>query len=576
MKKYPNASNLTEVRIPLKKCSLLVFLCLFQNIPLSAIEKIPFLHKVGALPIQSENLDLKDPEVSQRLSFFSQRLQSALEDAHRFTVLNPQVVVAHWENPEERKKWVAKEEVNGFRTPRPSDGGSRCLSILGLDLPHVGILIRLLSPDGLDLWLQEMDTWGKTDFLHADRANVDKHIRSTLFALLNRLPLDASISAIQGSLLSVTGGRAQGLGEGDIIEILRAGIRTRSPATRAWESFDVQKIGQAKLLEVEETTSVARLVSLVQAGDIAVGDGIQIPTIASRHFFELTENRTQQPGIVELLPPPPPVASAAAAVAPVASGAHAKEAEATPNGAAVSPAVAKAQPTSPSFSQQMESGIETAGNAIIQAPSQAKKLVKKIAEDITAETGLRVLQFSGPFTDSMKILWYFPLNTAGIYIKRHLHEHVFYSAGGGGSMGSTTQGGSYTGYHGDIRAYWEQTLATSFHGIEKWQLGGLGSLEGLSVRGDAFGGFDELQGGVFGGILGHVAYETKGHINEAGKEVPAELLQIPWFAEFQLTPLTLGRIGYGGTQHELGASLGWKLAGGAFYRKNSRLTGALQ
>lgn len=523
---------------PLRRCSYLLGIWLFAISGLHAADKMPFLHKVGALPVQTEKIDRKEAGVSPLLALYTEIFSAALRDSHRFVLIEEGVVAAHWENPEEREKWVATEEISGFV----------CLTLTA-DTDTVHVLLRLLSPDGLDVWLQEMTTWEKTEFFHADASIIEKRLRTSLYALLNRLPLDVTISAIQGNLLTITGGNAQGLAVGDQVDLLRAHIRTRSPATQDWESFTVEKVGRARILEVEETTAVAQLLTVSETGALSIGDGIVRPNMPSRHFFQLAENRIQAPA--PLAPPIPAPATP----------------ENISNEKGVTAAPAPAKPAT-SLSQKMEKGVEQVGEAILQTPEHVNQLVKRMVEELTADAGLRLLHFSGPFDSSTKFLWYLPLNTLGISAKRHLYEHFYYAVGLGGGLGSTKEGGSYTGYYGDTRVYWEQAFQTPFHGVERWQVGGIGAVEGLSVRGDTFGGFDEVQCGVFGGLLGHFTYERNTGSTEQGALSPnRETLQIPWFAEFRLTPLTLGRIGYEGTQHTLGSSLGWKVVGGAFWPK---------
>lgn len=524
----------------LKKCSYLLGIWLFSLSGLHAADKMPFLYKVGALPVQTEKIDRKEAGVSPLLALYTEIFSAALRDSHRFALIEEGVVAAHWENPEEREKWVATEEISGLV----------CLTLTA-DTDTVHVLLRLLSPDRLDVWLQEMTTWEKTEFFQVDASIIEKRLRTSLYALLNRLPLDVTISAVQGNLLTITGGNAQGLTVGDHVDLIRAHIRTRSPATQSWESFTVEKVGQARILEVEETTAVAQLLAVSEVGALSVGDGIVLPNMPSRHFFQLAENRIQPPAPT-VAPSTPP------------SAATTENISTEKGGSAASAAVKPATP----LAQKMEKGVERVGEAILQTPQNINQLVKRMVEELTADAGLRLLRFSGPFDSSTKFLWYLPLNTLGISAKRHLYEHFYYAVGLGGGLGSTKEGGSYTGYYGDTRVYWEQAFPTPFHGIERWQVGGIGAVEGLSVHGDIFGGFDAVQGGIFGSLLGHFAYERSAGSTEQGVVAPnRETLQIPWFAEFHLTPLTLGRLGYEGTQHTLGSSLGWKVVGGAFWPK---------
>ena len=174
--------------------------------------------------------------------------------------------------------------------------------------------------------------------------------------------------------------------------------------------------------------------------------------------------------------------------------------------------------------------------------------VSKVADRITFQIGQTKWWYTGPGKTGSKLVWYLPVNMVGARITREVMPHIKYGMGGGIGFGKTEHSNGYFSYDSHIRIFWEDDLVLGSGMVQKYQCGAQGNFTGLSVDNERYGGGDWIEGGVFGSILGQLA-------------IPQP---IDWYGELAIVPLTIGRVGYDGTQKTVRAAFGWKLGLGAY------------
>ncbi len=536
--------------------------------------KLPVIQQVGVIPAQWEGDDASGLETAR--TAFGEGFPAAVRAAHRFRVLSDDLVSGLWQDKEGRGELQSQFELHSFAsltvTPRSDT---------------VILTARLLDPD-LKSQLLETETLPRAWSAAASSDELKDKVQDLVFRLFNRMPVDVSVTSVQGQYATLSGGVEQGVQVGDEVDLVRTTIESLHPANGTWLDFKKQPLGKAQVIEVKNFTSVARLIKLTYDNAVEVGDGARIPAIAGRVKFarqaqdeSMKDSGAQGPIVV----PPLYLGTPPAKVVPKAAGVAA---------AKPSPKLAESMPPQedgsipvPPEAKVVDAPPAEAGEPIAEEKKEEPKPEEKneggglwdsfssgvgnAVGDVIANPVDELRLYAGPQWWSIKgpvnATGKFPLwliNSIGGGVERHSFAKFKVAFGGGGGFGKANKG-TWLGYDAYAMLFWQDYLANPAAILSSWKAGGLGRFSGMSVegKGQKYGGGDWIRGGLFGGLGGRI---------DAGG-----VHRYDWFADYTLYPLNIGRVGYAttgkGTRYLIESSLGWSLAVGAWqYDPTATLT----
>ena len=490
---------------PRYKSHLLAFLCIFcllyDSEPVAAQAGLPPLRNAGMIPVQWE---FQTEGVSRTIqkAMFDDAFRNALKQAARFRMVNEDLVAQLWGKAEGRAQLQKEYELDTF---------------IGLSVIQradtIQLMVRLLNPS-LENWLLESETKNHNWVASASQTDLDQLISSLVFRTLNRLPVDVSVTSIQGRFVTLSGGQDQNIVVGDKVEFLRASVESRHPSHGAWLGFKSFKLGSAEIVESNSVTSVAKLIGLSHENALEIGDGAKIPAIASRRKFRMEKSR-----FVDLQE------EGSRSIILESKGPMGK--------------------LSDESSEQRKEGIE-AGSSENEAESLTDMLSAK-ANDISIKFGMRPWSVKG-FAAASAGIPSLLLNHVEAEATRLVGDRLHGEASLALDFGST-KNGSFMGIEADAAVFHRDDLKFDLGGSDsKWFGGGLARISTLGVSGERYGGMDQL---VFGGIL--------------GAESRTEFFKRPLAmkASIHLIPLAFGQIGASGKKRSIAALLetGIKLSG---------------
>lgn len=532
--------------------------------------KLPVIQQVGVIPVQWEGDDIARAAIDEAFP-------AAVREAHRFHVLSDDLVNGLWQEKDGRDELIGQFELHSFAsltvTPRSDT---------------VVFTARLLDP-AMKTQILETDTLPRSWLAAADPDAVKDRIQKLVFRLINRIPVDVSVTSVQGQYITLSGGSDQGIQVGDSVDLVRATIATLHPANGTWLDFHKKPLGTAQVIETKDFTSVARLIKLTIDNAVEVGDGARIAAIAGRQkFARLAQNEGlkdagNQDTIV--VPPlylgTPPAAekapfgtpSAATVVTPEAkqnpvyaqndqSASDAHPASNPGSGSGEAPASSNdEEPEGPSLWSKVANAFsgtaDTVDGAVGAVGGAVGAVVDRPFDDIRIYTGPTWWKISGkdPGLNSAGKFPVWLFNSLGGGITRATVYKFRVAFGGGGAFGKTPNG-SWYGYNGYASLYWEDSLSDDPSALlSTWRAGGQANLSGMGVEhaSDAdlayYGGGDWIRGGFFGGLGGRVSVLDRPY---------------DWSTDFSVYPLNIGRVGSQGKFTLIESTFGYALNVGAF------------
>ncbi|MBI2602917.1 MAG: hypothetical protein HYW48_07670 [Deltaproteobacteria bacterium] len=483
--------------------------CVWGQTPLRPQESFPSLTTLGILPPQLDTSRGDSEGLDNAFEALSTAFSAALRESGRFFVLDDELVASQWDSLSGRTQLVADYEISAFA------------SLLLVPTENaVMIMARLLSPN-LEIYLQELDTVARSSLATEDVEELGTRSRLLAFRLLNLLPIDVSVTSVQGKHITLSGGTSQFVKVGDELRIIRPTIRRIHPATHAWVDFHTELVGIAKVIESEETSSVAELTKLVRKNDIRIGDGVKVSKVVNRALFqdeslpafedELVDEEKEPVIVVKPRPTPPALSKI-------------EEDEKPAPLASKTPDETSEEKEETSLLDSATSTITSMGGAVQKGFG---KYVEKLAKTFYLTLSQAGWSFVGTESSGTKVVWYFPLNLVAMDIDQHLFSHVHYGYGFNLGAGKTRPGGGYSSYDLHGRAYWEDEFPLFGRYIMGLHLG----YASLNVKKEAFGGISHFNTSVILGMKGDLK--------------PIWLLEV--FGELRLTPLHIGSITYTGT-----------------------------
>lgn len=499
------------------------------------LPKLPVIQNVGVVPLQWEGESKGLSDVKQQLA---DDFPKTVREARRFRVLGDDLVASLWKDATGREELRNEFELTGF---------------IGLTVSSRGDMIQLTT--------RLMDSWMKTNLLETDTVSrgwltsandgaIAERLQRLVFRLFNRLPVDVSVTSVQGSYITLSGGAEQGIEAGDKVDLVRATVKSLHPANGTWLDFNKRPLGHAQVIEVKNFTAVAKLLDQIQDNAVEVGDGAKIPAISSRvKFARLADNDgfkdagDQGTIIVPPLyqgdqPKPVPTTNTTKSKTPPPSG-------------MLDAPIEKAQDQAPAAKPSTQSD-DPQGQAD-NGPSVWDQFTDdatshRILDEVVAYAGPYWWKVRGPVNSAGKFPLYL-LNSVGAGVTRTMFYKIKGAFGGGLLFGGTPHG-NYVGYDTYGRMYWEDEFGGDPM-LKYWRAGGVGRISGMSVSSGDFGGGDYLRIGFFGGLGGTL-------------NIGADNGRYDWFADYTLMPLNIGRIGYGGKYKSVESSLGTELNLGAY------------
>lgn len=521
--------------------------------------RLPMVHCLGVVPAQWTTGSTEGTDLSQAQSYVQTAFSLAVRNSRRFQVLNDDLVEGLWNSQSGRAELVGEYELDVF-----ANLGANVLA------DNVVLVARILDKNLKGL-LQESTTVNRDWLAQASYDDIQGTMTDLVFKLTNRLPIDVTVTSVQGKFITISGGIAKGINKGDTLQLVRPYVASLHPANNNWLTFETEPLGSAEIVEAKEMTAVARLTMLKREGAVEIGDGARIKTIAGRTRFVAKSPAETPVAVTETIIVPPLYASDAKPIkgdsTPGAVEAGSPS-QASINGTpgAILPkretAESRAYPGPPTTNVPAPSGAApSAGVAADEGSSDylsqfyspfafdgVGNVVAKVADRVSFQVGQTKWWYVGPGSTGSQMVWYLPVNTVGARITREIIPQIKYGIGGGVGVGKTANLGSYFSYDSHIRLYWETDLVLAGGAIQKAQAGVQGNFSGLSVNGARYGGGDWIQGGIFGGLMGQLS-------------IPQT---VDWYGEFAIIPLTLGRVGYDGTHKSVRASFGWRLGLGGY------------
>lgn len=481
---------------------------------------LPIIQNVGVIPVQWDNPDEASFAFPEAKSLADSEFSNAIRASRKFRVVNDALVASQWKDAETRRELVESQELNAFFSLQ-----------VQLKSDVVVFIARLLSPS-METYLLESSSTNRFEFKTASRGKVIGMIENLIFKMLNRIPVDAHVTSLQGRFVTISGGQLRGVEIGDRIEIVRPFIISRHPANGSWMKINTKKLGHATVVEVKTYTSVAKLEDMIAEDAIRVGDGMLVPKIKSRAKFRGERlGQARNPGRVNSPVVVNPMYPGDTKVKPVLP----KKGDPQP--------AQQVNPTQQSGNQNVAEGgaedpVVSDDGFVSPGTDDLKDIVDMLVDYGRGAAGMRLWSYGG----SAKASAAFPLilvNHGRITFGKRMMKDIIIEASGNVNFG-TTEKGSFFGFGGGARAF----MTRPMKGYKNWRAGAEGQFNSMAVTSETFGGGDVVTGGGFVGVDGPFRLEES---------------QIRYYAEFALFPINLGQMGAGGTKRSIQSSFQWRL-----------------
>ncbi len=495
-------------------------------------DALPVIHYLGALPAQWEKNDSWS-DVSKLQGAISQHFSQAVRESKRFAVLNDDLVASLWATPSGRKELARDYELHAFGVLNMAPRGDM-----------VVMTMRLLSPD-FDTWIQESDVVPRSWLIESDRDTTVARLGDLIHRLINRLPVDAHVTSVNGEFVTISAGSEQSLHIGEEFDVVSAKIKTLHPANGSWLSFDTARGGRIKVVESKGKSSIARITSLTRENAIVVGQGIRIEAISGRSRFarpdggETFVNANTKDGgalVPEMRPDGTPHQEAAA--------------DSKVDVVDVSQPVAKPADSTDSAVKEPEQTVKNAEPPTSSSEddgSAIREFLAPAGSDLNAYAGLRTWSLGGSGAASSALpLWL--ANSVGASIHRPLSDEVRLNYGIDAGYGPTAKGSFFAyGIHASGLYYMKMKL---FDGVDH-AFGGLeANIHTLSIGGETSGGFDMTSLNLLAGLHGATDSSLIG-------------MRLDWQAHVAFALQESGRFGVSGNFEEItgGRGMLWRFLG---------------
>jgi hypothetical protein len=476
--------------------------------------QLPQLRNVGVVPAQVRN-PKSFQDVHENLTRLDASFPKAVQATTKFRMIDVELVRGLWSNADGRKELVDEHELHAFITLEASVKSDTVL-----------LYARLLSP-ALDSYLVESVAVPRSEFARSEFAQLQERIDDLIARVVNRLPIDTTVTSIEGRFVTMSAGTNQSLQQDDELTIVRPRIAAVNPANGAWTKFDAAMIGRVRIIEAKKTSAIGEIIQLTNDDSIKVGDGARIDAVASRRRFNKPKT--------EAKPSVDPVAAAHDDGKHIETANHEAPAHETPHEAAPSNA-----PKSPQHHASAPSKGATEASA--GAIGLAKK-IRPYLDNAFVEVGSKGWSVSDAASAEadFSVIQHFRVNAG-----KQLDPALTVQVDARGFTG-TTELGTFQGFEVDGRAF----TVRSMDGGLRARLGGGATLTSMAVTKQTFGGADIVSG------YGMAALEMTKRLGSDNYDFLGELV---------IRPLNIGQIGAGGSKKQISSSLQTDMSLGAFRR----------
>ncbi len=500
----------------------------------SQAESMPILSHMGVVPSQFVG------DRWAKLAPFDDTdtiLKELIEESKRFQVLEPELVKELWSTPDGRDELKASYRLDVFLN----------VSFV-MKQDHGQITARLLSPE-MKMYLQESENWPMKLVESQSRDEIKVQLKQLMYRFFNRIPMDVSITSVQDKFITLSGGIEQAIHVGDQVQLARVSVKSLHPILGTWETFQVEPVGEARIIESRNNVSVARLTSEVRSSSISVGDGVKVSGILSRRLFAEEAKKAEvfdKPGVLVM-----PLQSES----PLPETVKDLDSDATKplDPSTLKPVLNPVQ-SFPGASREIKPSESAVGEPVgvlnresadvpPAKPFFADASMPGILSAVDFRAGHDMWSFNGRGNTESKFALFPPLNTFGAKSSMLFGPNLGVGADIELGFGSTLKG-SYKGYGLGGRSFWTSKV-NGVPFLDSWAAGIRADLRGKSVEDEVYGGFDLIQGGIFFGLSGTVI---------AVKKLNYEF-------EYSLMPLSMGRVGYSGGFKSVRSAFGSELSG---------------
>jgi hypothetical protein len=442
-----------------------------------AHNQLPILYYAGVIPVQWEkNASWRELHDARKL--IDSEFSPAVRASNRFVFLNDDVTRSLWSSDSGRKELENDYELSAF---------------VSLDVASRGDMIvlttRLLSPK-LQTRLQESDIIPRNALLNAKKEQITGRLTDLVLRMINRLPVDAHITSLNGGYVTLSGGTDQGVKVGDKYDVLDATVSSMHPVNGGWLKFNTMRTGSIEIIEVKSRSAIAKIASLAKDNGVKAGQGVRIQDISGRSRFAAADAKATKPSEVTKTDP------AVAPSAPVET----KPAQSTqPEDNANLAKAAKVPPTPPTTSDSASQAAQTPGSED-RTPSVVKlKENGPSTDNFTARimpkgsemrtwAGMRMWSVSGSASAKATLpVWL--VNAAAADIYREFSDTIDFNYGVDFGYGPTGDG-SFFSYNLHSAGRWHMFMKDLLPGADDVYFGLVASFSSASITGETSGGWD--------------------------------------------------------------------------------------
>lgn len=462
-----------------------VALC--ANAPASGPTALPTLYYVGVIPAQWEK---NGPwrELAEVRKVIDTQFAKSARSSKRFSFLNDDLVRSLWSSDAGRRELESDYEISAF---------------LSLDVSARGDMIvmttRLLSPK-LQTRLQESEVISKSSLATASKDQLTNRLTDLVLRMINRLPIDAHITSVNGGYATLSAGTDQGIKVGDKFDVLDASVTNLHPVTGGWMNFNTSQTGTVEVVEVKSRSAIVKITGLTKYNSVKMGHGIRIEQISGRSRFASTENPSAK--VVDAVKVEPAVGANVtdnkiSPVVPPSSSANQAAVRNTPADTQVQPqqipttVVPPSPKDNPVAAEAPPVNAPVAENETKDGPPETDSFTARIlpkGSQMRTFAGIKMWSISGSATAKASLpVWL--VNAASADIYRDFSDTIDFNYGAEFGFGPTGDG-SFFSYTLKSAGRWHMYMKDVLPGADDVNFGLMASFSSSSIRGETSGGFD--------------------------------------------------------------------------------------
>lgn len=251
----------------------LTALCLAVTPNVFGETSVPHLSHIGTIPVQWQGSVSRTSNLNKVVSQINSEFNTIVKSSNKFYFVNEDLVRSNWADAAGRRMLADQFELDSFIS----------LNISIKD--DIWILDGRLMAATLEPYLFESERIPVSWLYAATENDIRNRVKELVYRLLNRYPLDAFVTSIQGRFVTISAGLKQGLHEGQEVKVQSCKISSTHPVNSTWLNFNYKYLGKVKVVDAKQNSAIAEITHLINKDAIQVGDGIQIDSITPRKLF---------------------------------------------------------------------------------------------------------------------------------------------------------------------------------------------------------------------------------------------------------------------------------------------------